>query len=263
MTTTKKITKTTTDNKKAIWLGAQRLMNKPQTPQEIKERNLILVTAKVLGVSPFGVNILGNIPYINKLGLTQKAKEYKPNIQFKYNWVKYANDDTEKAICACKLVEEDKDLTDWVIGECSPSTQKMGTLKGYQNHMAQTRARNRAILEAFGVKIHEEMLANITKLYEQKQITDQEAQVIGSAAIVSAEEIDEADKQKPLFSDDKDFNELFANELFALARQYGAKVGQEKQFIEAKIGHNLDLNHPTKKYISMMKAQFLAAVVQK
>jgi len=261
MTTKKIVKKTTTDDKKAIWLGAQRLMNKPQTSQEIRERNLILVTAKVLGVSPFGVNILGNIPYINKLGLTQKAKEYKPNIQFKYNWIKYANDDTEKAICACKLVEGDvdKDITDWIIGECSPSTQKMGTLKGYQNHMAQTRARNRAILEAFGVKIHEEMLANIAKLYEQKQITDQEAQVIGSAAIVSAEEIqDEADKQKPLFSDDKDISELFA-----LARQYGAKVGQEKQFIEAKIGHNLDLNHPTKKYISMMKAQFLAAVVKK
>jgi replicative superfamily II helicase len=248
----------TKETKKAMWLGAQRLMNKPTTAQEQKERNLILMTARVLGVSPFGVNILGNTPYINKLGLMQKAKEYTPNVRFVYQWIKYANDDTEKAICACKIVDGNKELTDWVIGECSPSTQKMGTLKGYQNHMAQTRARNRAILEAFGIRIHEEMMANIEKLYTKKEITENEASKIGNAVTVSAEEIQPEEKQpKALFSEDRDIEELFD-----LARQYGAKVGDEKRFIEDKIGHKLDLNHPTKKYISMMKAQFLAAVVK-
>jgi hypothetical protein len=247
-------------NKKDIWLGAQRLMTKPVTQQEIKERSLILTTAKVIGVSPFGVNVLGNIPYINKLGLMQKAKEYNPNISFKYQWIKYANDDTEKAICACKLVVSEKELSDWIIGECSPSTQKMSTLKGYQNHMAQTRARNRAILEVFGVRIHEEMMENIAKLYQQKEITDNEVKVVGNAALVSAEEIQDYQpekKQDELFSSNKDVEELFE-----LARQYGAKSGKEKNFIEEKIGHNINLDNPTKKYLSLIKTQFLANVVK-
>ncbi|GIW70346.1 MAG: hypothetical protein KatS3mg101_1093 [Patescibacteria group bacterium] len=124
--------------------------------------------------------------------------------------------------------------------------------------MAQTRARNRAILEAFGIKIHEEMMENIEKLYSKKEITEKDAERIGNAVTVSAEEIQPEENQtKVLFSEDKDIEELFA-----LARQYGAKVGEEKRFIEDKIGHKLDLNHPTKKYISMMKAQFLAKVVK-
>jgi hypothetical protein len=247
------------EERKAVWLGAQRMMNKPMTPQETRERNLILVTARVLGVSPFGINILGNIPYINKLGLVQKAREYEPNVRFKYNWIKYANDDTEKAICACKLEVKGEELTDWVIGECSPSTQKMGTLKGYQNHMAQTRARNRAIREAFEVIIHKEMLANLFRLYRKKEIDDKEVQIIGNAATVSAEEIQEQvnKKQEILFGEDEDIEELFS-----LARQYGAKVGEEKKFIEGKIGHNLNINRPTKKYLSMIKAQFLSEVVK-
>jgi hypothetical protein len=245
------------ETKKEIWAGAQQLMSKPKTPQEAKERNLILLTAKVMGVSPFGVNILGNLPYINKLGLTQKAREYCPQIQFKYQWIKYANDDTEKAICACKLVAGDHELTDWVIGECSPSTQKMGTLKGYQNHMAQTRARNRAILEAFGTKIHEEMMTNIYKLYHKKEITEKEAEAIGNAASVSAEEIQEENNQK----ETKPAEEKDIESLFATAREYGAKPGEEKKFIEEKIGHSIDLKNPTKKYLSMIKVKFLSAVV--
>jgi hypothetical protein len=248
------------ESKKAMWLGAQRLMNKPNNQQEVKERNLILLTARVLGVSPFGINILGNMPYINKLGLTQKAKEYAKNIQFKYQWIKYANDDTEKAICACKIMDGNKELTDWVVGECSPSTQKMSTLKGYQNHMAQTRARNRAILEAFGTQIHEEMMLNIQKLYTKKEITEKDVEKIGNSVSTSAEEIntDESTKTtKSLFSEEKDIEELYA-----LAREHGAKVGAEKQFIEDKIGHKLDLNHPTKKYISVIKAQFLSKIVK-
>lgn len=264
--TKKVIQKKPNESKKAMWLGAQRLMEKPQQgTKEEKERKLILLTSRVLGVSPFGVNILGGLPYINKLGLAQKAQQYDSKVQFRYEWVNLAKDDTEKAICKCKIVSGDKELTDWIVGECSPSTQKMGTLKGYQNHMAQTRAKNRAIHEVFGVKIHEEMMENIDAIYKWTNATEEQKDAVkmqlGGAASTSAEEIATekgAQEQRVLFSEDNDIAELKK-----LAREHGAPKGMEKQFIEQKIGHNLDLAKPTKKYISMMKAQFLAAVVKK
>jgi hypothetical protein len=64
----------------------------------------------------------------------------------------------------------------------------MSTLKGYQNHMAQTRARNRAILETYGVKIHEEMMTNIQKMIGKKEVTEEVAGQIGGAITTSVEE---------------------------------------------------------------------------
>ncbi|XOB41773.1 MAG: hypothetical protein ACKKMS_00010 [Candidatus Nealsonbacteria bacterium] len=175
--------------KKLMWAGAKAIMGKPTTPKEEVERKWITLASRVLNISPFGVNILGNLPYINKLGLMQKAKQYNKGVEFKYEWIKTSQDDTDKAVCKCKIVIGPKELTDWIIGECSPSSMKMSTLKGYQNHMAQTRARNRAILEAFGVKIHEEMMENIARLYTKKEITEQEAVKIGEATKTSVEEL--------------------------------------------------------------------------
>lgn len=184
------------DEKKLMWAGAKALMGKPKNEKEEGERKWIILASRVLNISPFGVNILGNVPYINKLGLAQKAKQYLPSYQVLYDWMKYSQDDTDKAICRAKIIsnliggkDKTRDLTDWVIGECSPSSMKMGTLKGYQNHMAQTRAKNRAILEAFGVRIHEEMMTNIAKLYAKKEITEQEVAKIGETTKTSVEEI--------------------------------------------------------------------------
>ena len=184
------------EDKKLLWLGAQRLMGKPTDPQKAKERNTILLASKVLGVSPFGINILGNVPYINKLGLKQKAKEYSPKVKFVYDWINYSKEDTDKAICRCKLQVGGKDLCDWIIGECSPSSMKMGTLKGYQNHMAQTRARNRAITEVFGDRMHKEMMRNIERAYTKKVITSEEVEKVGAVVATSAEEIQQNGKKK-------------------------------------------------------------------
>lgn len=167
---------------------------------EEKERELIRMTAAVLNVSPFGVNILGSLPYINKLGLAQKSIQYgNGKDKFVYQWPKRAEAEDDKAICECKVVRDGKDLTDWISGECSPKTIKMGPLQGYQNHMAQTRARNRAILEAYGVQIHEEMLTNIAKFLKAKDINSTQAQalatVAGKSVTTSSEEI-ESDKEK-------------------------------------------------------------------
>jgi hypothetical protein len=121
-------------------------------------------------VSPFGVNILGGVTYINKVGRKQKLDQYgKGRYGVRYKWIQRALTDQDKAICECKIVENlgtdsARDLCDWVTGECSPASMKMSTLAGYQNHLAQTRAFNRAVEEAIGLNIHEEMLENLGKL---------------------------------------------------------------------------------------------------
>lgn len=151
-------------SKKTTWAGAQSLLKRPGNEKEAKERELVMMVSWALGVSPFGVNILGSLPYINKLGLSQKAAEYTSNkVQFEYQWVQRALNDTDKAICECRVLDKGVAVTGWITGECSPKTVSMSTLNGYQNHMAQTRARNRAILEAYGVRIHEDMMSRLDK----------------------------------------------------------------------------------------------------
>ena len=257
--------------KKLLWLGAQRLMAKPTTAQEEREKKIILLTAKVLDISPFGVNILGGLPYVNKLGLQQKVEQYRSGIQFKYEWEKVSQDDNDKAICKCKLVSNGKDLTDWVFGECSPSSIKMGTLKGYQNHMAQTRARNRAILEAFGLRIHEEMMENIEKLYQQEGITEGEAAQIGSATTTSAEEIQNAkkeQKQQAIFQNEPAKNaagNLFAGETEKeRIRKIGKEIGLKTVGdIEKKIGLKIDWKNMTKIQASKVLGELLMKKVSK
>jgi len=172
--------------KKDLWYGSQSLMQKPATIDQKRERETILVVADVLGVSPFGVNVLGNLPYINKLGRKQKFEEYsKGKEKIEYDWIQYAKDDEMKAICRARIVDaKGKELTDWIVGECSSVTMGMRTLKGYQNHMAQTRAHNRVIEERWGVKTHEDMIRRIGARAKQGQTVP----MIGSTS-ASAEEM--------------------------------------------------------------------------
>ena len=255
--------------KKLLWLGAQRLMAKPKDAKEEREKKIILLTAKVLNISPFGVNILGSLPYVNKLGLQQKAEQYRSGTQFKYEWVNVSKDDSDKAICKCKLVSKGKDLTDWVIGECSPSSMKMGTLKGYQNHMAQTRARNRAILEAFGLRVHEEMMENVEKLYQQKGITEGEVVQIGNVVTTSAEEIQpnekKEQKQQTTIQEKSAAGDLFAGakekeRITKIAKEIGLKTVGE---IEKKVGIKIDWNNMTKNQASRVLGELLMKKVNK
>ena len=170
------------------------MLTKPSNDKEAEERNMILVASKVLKVSPFGINILGGLPYINKLGLAEKANQYDKSIKFKYMWEHIAKDDNEKAICKCKIVSvnsrgTEKELTDWVVGECSTMTMSMGTLRGYQNHLAQTRAKNRAIQEAFGTRIHEDMMKNLEQLSRKKDFDEIAARGVGAVVSTYSEEI--------------------------------------------------------------------------
>jgi hypothetical protein len=210
--------------KKAVWAGSQVLMKKSETVKEEREKKMILLSSKVLGITPFGVNILGDLPYTNNLGLTQKANQYNRNIKYKYNWIKRSDNDTDKAICECKLVEVSKDgivndLCDWVTGECSPSTIKMRTLTGYQNHMAQTRAKNRAIQEVYKVKMHEEMMTNIRKMTEKKEINEEEASALSAIPAVSAEEINQNVEETVVYVDDSKAGESDLTAIIAQIRK--------------------------------------------
>lgn len=154
--------------KEGIWAAAQFFMG-PATPQKTREQSTIKAVSRLVNVSPFGINILGSTPYFNKTGLEQKLKDYYPTARIKYEWVQIAKNDDDKAICMAKVTDGKGDLTDWVLGECSTQTMSMKTLKGYQNHMAQTRAKNRAINELIGERIHAELINNFALAYEKSK----------------------------------------------------------------------------------------------
>ena len=167
----RKLTKQPTKkDQKLIWAGGAKLLEKSENKEVQKQKNMILVASSMLNVSPFGVNVLGGTVYLNKVGRKQKLKQYgQGKWHVEYQWIQRALDDSSKAICEARVVnEKGVALSAWVTGEASPSSMKMGTLSGYQNHMAETRAHNRAIEEFIGTAIHEEMLENISKMQISK-----------------------------------------------------------------------------------------------
>lgn len=176
-----------------LWAGGAKLMSKSKTQQDQEVKNTIFVISSLLNVSPLGVVVLGGLPYLNKLARKEKLDQYGAGgWRVKYKWAQIAKNDTDKAICqACVVDDKSKEVSEWVIGEASPATIKMGTLAGYQNHLAQTRAHNRVIEEHIGLRIHREMLENIAK----RQKTGETVEVPMIDTSVSAEEMQMAQTQ--------------------------------------------------------------------
>ena len=211
------------------------MLEKTSDKREEVAKQTVFLVARALQISPFGVNVLGGVPYINKIGLTQKAKKYSSTVRYEFDWVKVAMDDLEKAICKCRVMDGETALTDWVLGECSPSSMHMGTLKGYQNHMAQTRAKNRAIIEAFGVKMHEDMLIGIDKLIGSGHATEEQKALAGRAVSTSVEEVGAPNVPAAPVAPKA------INLLKASTWMYGATKGNELAFIEEKLGRKIAL----------------------
>lgn len=190
------------DNKKLekaklMWAGAIDLMKKSESSQHSEERNSILVVAKALRISPFGINILGGLPYVNNLGRKQKLQHYEKGSTFEYNWVRRSETDDDKAICEARIVSGKKVLTPWIVGECSPGSMKMGTLKGHQNHMAQTRAENRAVQYLVGLDMHLELIERIAEMQKKGEVTEQQALNAARSTLVSPEEMNVVEDNKP------------------------------------------------------------------
>ena len=179
---TKAITKKKPENKQdLIFAGASHIMGvdpKKLSAAEVTAHKARALVARALGIPPNTVVIMGNVPYIDNHGRKYKLQDYAPNAQFEYDYVQIATDDAMKAIVKCRILGakkvakvSDGDIVDsdqlvplcgWVIGECSPATTRMGTLKGYQNHLAQTRAENRAFEAAFGTKFRKDLYEGIS-----------------------------------------------------------------------------------------------------
>lgn len=189
-------------NNDLMFAGAGDLMKKSESEQHQKKKGYILAIAKILNISPLGVTILGGLPYINNLGKKQLTQEkFHKGSSFIYNWVRRSETDDDKAICEVKIVIGKKELTPWVVGECSPGSMKMGTLKGYQNHIAQTRAENRAMQFLDGLKTHELLLKGIAEYTRKGIVTPEESEkLLESVSTASAEEMN-TEAKKPEASD--------------------------------------------------------------
>ena len=227
-------------DKKLMWAGANKLLEKSTNKEIQKEKNAILVMSNMLGVSPFGINILGGVAYLNKLGRNQKLDQYgKGKFMIEYNWVQRALADNDKAICEARIVDRTTGLPQsaWITGESSPASMKMGTLAGYQNHLAQTRAHNRVIEEMYSVEIHQEMLENLGK-YQMAKGESLPALDTG----VSAEEIStqprQAQKEKvidvPEFECFECANPMNKAQVDFSTRMYGKQLCKDCQELAKK-----------------------------
>lgn len=163
------------EKRELVFAGASSLMGvdpKKLSATEVVAHKARILASKALGIPPNTVVMMGGNVYVDNHGRKSKLADYAPKAQFEYEYVQIAKDDNEKAIVKCrimKLREKPNEfgnliadaLCGWVIGECSPATTRMGTLKGYQNHLAQTRAENRAFEAAFGVRFRKDLYEGI------------------------------------------------------------------------------------------------------
>ena len=228
--------------KELMWAGAQQLMNKPTTPKEATERKLIVLVSKALGINPLGVNVLGSLPYTNNQGRKEKLEEYLPGAKFEYNWIQRALDDDQKAICEARIVDkDDKNVSNFVVGECSPATTKMTTLRGYQNHMAQTRAENRAFEAAFGTRFRKDLFEGIARELNAGQTTPQLAEAAQAAANTFAEEAVDLQRGRKAASDG-----TYEKALKVIAQE---KSPEALEGFKSRIAES-------KKYSSEQKSQF-------
>ncbi len=225
------------EKRELVFAGAAHLMGvdpKALRPSEIaahKARNLV---SKALGIPANTVVIMGNVPYVDNHGRKHKLAEYEPQAQFEYDYVQIATDDNMKAIVKCRIVKfndkpdptvapgQTKPLCGWVIGECSPTTTRMQTLKGYQNQLAQTRAENRAFEAAFGTKFRTDLYEGVAKELGVKpeEAAQPEAELALQAGNTSAEEaVDMGQRRQAPVNFDP-----FKNALLAINQAKGAKA---------------------------------------
>lgn len=183
-------------DKSLMFAGASSLLKQPNTQKENTERKMIVAVSRAINISPLSVVILGSLPYIDNKGRKEKLQEYAPKARFEYNWVKRSESDVDKAVCEARITKDGKPIEGmpWVVGECSPGSTKMSTLKGYQNHIAQTRAENRAFEYLYGLRLRDELLLGIQRMMESRQIDQDTATKVLAASTMSAEERTGAEK---------------------------------------------------------------------
>ena len=175
-----------------VFAGSSHLLG--EDPKKMNQLEIVAHKARVLVSQALSIPLntvilMGNQPYVDNKGRKWKLNEYASAAQFEYDYVQIAKDDTEKAIVKCRLISgQGKALCGWVIGECSPLTTKMSTLKGYQNHMAQTRAENRAFEAAFGNRFRSDLYTGVAKIMQGGEVHEEVAEKALASGNTSAEE---------------------------------------------------------------------------
>lgn len=167
---TRKIAKSKKDE--LVFAGANHFMDKDKlTPAQAMAQKVQVLVSRALNIPVLSVVIMGNMPYVNNHGRKEKMDQYAPGAQFEYDYVQIAKDDTEKAICKARIIDaKGKPLCGWIIGECSPATTRMSTLKGYQNHMAQTRAENRAFEATYGARFRKDLFTGVAEILKKEAV---------------------------------------------------------------------------------------------
>lgn len=161
-----------------VFAGGNHFLDKPRGEAEAMAQKVRVLVAQALDIPVLMVVTLGGVPYVDNHGRKEKLNQYASGAQFEYEYTQIATDDVMKAIVKCRIMDsKGKPLCGWAIGECSPGTTRMSSLKGYQNHMAQTRAENRAFEAAFGARFRKDLFAGVARILQ--------AEVVGATPAAS------------------------------------------------------------------------------
>jgi len=154
--------------------------------------DLIMVACKVFELPPQGITVLGNAPYINKVGWKIKQNQLLKGSVVKTLWVHHATPLEKYAIVEAKVLDKEGKEVASAIGEATEASIKLTAVKQTLNMMAETRAKNRALFDALVAETYEKALA----VMEEMKLSEETKRKIGETARVTAEEMNE--KEQPL-----------------------------------------------------------------
>lgn len=224
------------DDNPLKWGG---VMTPANTNEEKRTREACAMVAKVYGVPPMGVNMMGSQPYLNKdgrlylLSELRKGKNALEKIETEY--LKLSLAPTEPAICKKRLVFKDGTIVEG-IGEASQDNVKLAAVKLTLNMMAETRALNRAIWQAIAGDTYNRVAKNLKK----ENLSEEQAAMALKAGEVSAEEMNfpTGEGRGTGLRQDRSNEESYNNALTAIAQAtnmtllqgFSSRVKTQKNF---------------------------------
>lgn len=163
------------------------------------------VIAKVYGVPASGISAIGEQPYLNKDGrlyLLKKLRTGKNAVKaIRFEFIKMSTSLIEPAVVKKTIVFKDG-LEVEAMGEASQDSVGSQSVKQTLNMVAETRALNRAIWQAIGGEIMEQVQSNLDTM----ELEEKDRKRIMEAGRVSYEEMERptapnetADQEKKLY----------------------------------------------------------------
>jgi len=191
----KKQTKTTKavvkkEENKPAWESMTTIMSKSRDDvRAAGAYRTLMLSSKAFEIPPQGINIMGDQPYINKVGWKYKMYEKLPKAVIETEWIHYATPSEKWAIVKA-VVKVGEETVGSAIGEATEMNIKLAAVKQTLNMMAETRAKNRAMYDALIGVVFKEAMKNIEAMRKKDNLTEEEVLKIQDAAKVTAEEMD-------------------------------------------------------------------------